>query len=652
MKRRLSVFLCLILVLALLAGCGQEPPPIEPPEPSASSQPTAPPPTEPPPLTEPITVVSGVVYDSPYGFQLLNRYTAGVIRFEYPDGYFEDSEAYLDIVNLYNGTVTATTALEDSEFFSSQSPENGLLLVANYERNHFRLLDAELNTVRTIQVPNTSGLFNADLSKYYSETDGILSVLDTATGISAPVSAAADYRFSSLDAFDPRTNTILGMIRTSLYSYDTASIVINPDTGELLLLSEIYGIVGPTASGICSEVYDEETMAPSFRYSDLNAGTFFEIPSQILGGFNTYLSTVSNSDYFLATAYSEEATTACDIYHIGETVTAYSLDMTAFPEGLLSLAEAPDGNLVGMQRYGDGYCFCILCPDQLPFEEVCQPDATEIPLVDPSVMDTLAAEQHLPLPEELAEVRARADALEETYGIRILLSSQCEIPASHCGFPVTTTDQAEGMDEVENIKTSLNDLEAALRLYPEGFFKQFRNEAGEYGILVLLVAGFDAPNNAIGVAYSIGEWYCVAIDVYRTYSIGTYCHEFWHAAESRIHSIDYSLLDEETWKDCNPEGFTYSYEDGLGYLDDWEWTFLNGGCGTESYFVDAYSRVNEKEDRARLMEYVMAEEDIADELMTAPALRKKLQLMCDALRQTFDTSGWENVCWERYFSES
>lgn len=80
------------------------------------------------------------------------------------------------------------------------------------------------------------------------------------------------------------------------------------------------------------------------------------------------------------------------------------------------------------------------------------------------------------------------------------------------------------------------------------------------------------------------------------------------------------------------------------WLPDFLW-----GCGARPnvYFVDSYACVDEKEDRARIMEYFMTHDDEAELLIQSPAIRKKLELMCRAIRSTFDTSSWENVRWER-----
>lgn len=652
MKRCFSVLLCLILTL-LLAGCAGTPP--EPPAPTQESaavtEAATLPPAEPPlPELEPIHTVTGLSYDSPYGFHLLDERTAVISRYEYPDGDYMDSVGYLDVVDLYNGTVTATVTLDSSEYLGGQYTEDGTILVTDYEKNLFQVLDEDLNRIRTIPVPNTNGLFSGDLSKYYYETCGVLHVLDTATGLSAAVEAVADYRFSALNNWQSATGTIVGAVSTTRFGYGYASVVFDPDSGELFLLNESYGVVEPTASGICCEIFGDYEEDYTFRYTDLETGTTCEIPGEVFGS-SFYLMTVKNSDYFVSTAYTEDERTLCDLYCIGDSLTVYHLDEEYFTEGLLSLCQSPDGKLVGMQRYGDGYSFCIFSPDRLPFEEVCQPVELDAPAVDPAVLEKLTGDGIPSVPESLAELRVRADAMEEAYGITILLSGQCEEPIDFCGFPATTTDKSTWMDEHYYIENSLNELESALQLYPEGFFRQFRNEAGEYGLLVMLVESFSSENNAIGVHYTLNEWQCVAVDISWTEATNTYCHEIWHATENKIQSADYNLLDEETWSTYNPEGFSYSLDYGMGYVDDTEWTYLSSDFGAGSYFVDPYSRVDGKEDRARLMEYVMAYPDVADDLMTAPALRRKLQAICDAVRQGFDTTGWSNVWWERYTAE-
>ena len=43
----------------------------------------------------------------------------------------------------------------------------------------------------------------------------------------------------------------------------------------------------------------------------------------------------------------------------------------------------------------------------------------------------------------------------------------------------------------------------------------------------------------------------------------------------------------------------------------------------------------------------MASEDVAGALMQSPAIVQKLEIMCRAIRDNFDTSGWSDLLWER-----
>lgn len=63
-------------------------------------------------------------------------------------------------------------------------------------------------------------------------------------------------------------------------------------------------------------------------------------------------------------------------------------------------------------------------------------------------------------------------------------------------------------------------------------------------------------------------------------------------------------------------------------------------------FVDGYACVDAREDRARIMEYFIVHEDAAQLLIESPVIRQKLRLMCSAVRDNFDTTGWGQVRWE------
>ena len=248
--------------------------------------------------------------------------------------------------------------------------------------------------------------------------------------------------------------------------------------------------------------------------------------------------------------------------------------------------------------------------------------------------------------ESLQQARQYADELEAEYGVRILLSVQCRETAALCDHAITLTDTMGQSEELSAVNAALGALKRSLSLYPEGFFAQFKNGMGEGGVRILLIEQIESNYGAIGCTYENGIWQNIALDVRTGEGMDSIiCHEIWHATENHILTKDYSAILPDEWNALNPEGFEY-YWDATLVNDAHEWTLYSGNIANV-YFVDSYACVDEKEDRARIMEYFMTHDDEAELLIQSPAIRKKLELMCRAIRSTFDTSSWENVRWER-----
>jgi hypothetical protein len=309
----------------------------------------------------------------------------------------------------------------------------------------------------------------------------------------------------------------------------------------------------------------------------------------------------------------------------------------------------PDGNLLAMEVNGRGYRTYLICPDQLDFLEAAPEMAQGAALVDLTITEEDAQQPAWELPESLLEVRRQADALEDKYGVTILISGQCTNALKPSEMTIITTDQAGLRNEAGTIGDALDDLDNMLSLYPENFFRQFRDEAGERGLLVLLVEDFEDEMNIIGLSYGMGRWYPIAVDITSGEVASTFCHEIWHATENRIQDLNETALDLAAWENCNPAGYHYSGNMTPSYINDTANTYRGGAAGEEIYFVDAYAKINAREDRARLMEYVMYTELDAKMMLQHPAMAAKLRILCDAIRQVFDTDNWENVHWERFF---
>ena len=339
----------------------------------------------------------------------------------------------------------------------------------------------------------------------------------------------------------------------------------------------------------------------------------------------------------------------CQLYRLGETVEVCSLQQELKGAKLNSVHMLPDGKLLTLAIGGRGYQPWLICPDMLEFTQAELETQAGTALVDNTILENYVKEPEFDLPEELAGVRATADRLQEEYGVTILLSNQCALAASYCDMPITTTDNAKLKNEERSISEALKKLEGVLEMYPDDFFDQFKNEAGERGMLILLVEDISDPDlNVIGVSYAMGQWYPVAVDITSGEVRNTYFHEIWHATENRINDLDKSALDLEAWENCNPAGFRYPGTTP-SYMQDTQYTYFYGEEGEEVYFVDPYGKTKPQEDRARLMEYIMATDWDAKMMMEHPALKEKAKILADAIREAFDTTSWETVHWERFF---
>ena len=373
-------------------------------------------------------------------------------------------------------------------------------------------------------------------------------------------------------------------------------------------------------------------------------GRYYRADAALLHADEADILPVSGSAYLLGAA---QDTT---LYRLESGISACLLQEEQLGGTLRNAVWLPEQVLVGCVYGGGAFHLTAIDPAQLTFTQVSDGIAVD----DPMAVDTALTEVYWnslngqPLPATLQEARDYADQLEERYGVTILLSAQgqeaCE---AVWDAVVTTTDQWPLEDEPYAIARTLEALDRALALYPEGFFRQMRNTMGEGGVRFIPVGHIENDVNAVGLTYETYGWQNIYIDV----TLGTFesviCHEIWHATEGVISYRDWVSFDPGNWSVCNPEGFFYNEDVEDADPNPSRWTFNYEMDAQNVYFVDAYARTNAKEDRARIMEYVMANEDLAGALMQSPYITQKLEIMCQAIRNSFDTSTWGDLRWER-----
>lgn len=255
---------------------------------------------------------------------------------------------------------------------------------------------------------------------------------------------------------------------------------------------------------------------------------------------------------------------------------------------------------------------------------------------------------------DLGELTDRAEAMEETYGVEIYLGQEAEMAP----FPDYSL---EGTDDLGATSDALDVLEQALSYYPEGYLEQLGGDTVREFCFYLCgrMTPLDASvsiDDPGGLTCQVDGLELIAfnVDYIRVQDV---VHELTHVLDHWLWAEE--TLDEETWNSFNPEGFHYyeayidetgeSYEfSGSTAYTTWDEAWYSGDADSV-YFIDRYSKTFPTEDRARLMEYVLAGSDgVPDSYFASVHLQAKLTYYFQCIRDTFDTTGWpEQTSWEQ-----
>lgn len=548
----------------------------------------------------------------------------------------------LAVVDVATDRTVTSRELEGCWELQEQQFSDGRAVLFNWEASTWQFVGADLADIGTFSSDQTGGTFSRDGSLYYFVQDDVLCRADVATGQTERVALESDMRFLDVSGILPDSETLFLHCLLSPYSTESGTAILNVETGAYTMLQKDWYEPYCGAEGPEFLQFDNETMGYDVLYP-FN-GQYYRADAALLHADEADILPVFGSAYLLGAA---QDTT---LYRLESGISACLLQAEQLGGALRNAVWLPEQVLVGCVYGGGAFHLTAIDPAQLTFTQVSDGIAVD----DPMAVDTALTEVYWnslngqPLPATLQEARDYADQLEERYGVTILLSAQgqeaCE---AVWDAVVTTTDQWPLEDEPYAIARTLEALDRALALYPEGFFRQMRNTMGEGGVRFIPVGHIENDVNAVGLTYETYGWQNIYIDV----TLGTFesviCHEIWHATEGVISYRDWVSFDPGNWSVCNPDGFFYNEDVEDADPNPSRWTFNYEMDAQNVYFVDAYARTNAKEDRARIMEYVMANEDLAGALMQSPYITQKLEIMCQAIRNSFDTSAWGDLRWER-----
>ena len=651
---KIRKILCCLLLVTLLSGCAAQQEVMDVPAPTEES--TLPTETVAPTEAEVITLEAVNTLSYRASSQrpeicVLDERTAAFVTVESVKGDYQKKNTTILVWDLYTDSMIAECTMDGAYSVMELGSSTGNLILISSD-NTVLVLDRQLQELCSFACEDPEGVLTADLGTYYYLWGSSLYALDTQTAESQPVDVDLELELCRIQSYDAAENVLLVTAYVDPYTTNVCLCAIDLDDGQtVLLLNDATG--GRLADGgVCLENYNPEGMYSDVQYFDWEDGVIRSLP-EFMPNDGTYSTWhISGTDYVCKVTFDavqKDKPVACDLYRLDESLTVCPLQELLDGVKINEIQALPDGNLLAMEVTRRGYTPFLICPEMLTFADVSTPETVEAPLVDAAIEENYLAQRDLTLPEEFAQARQLADEIEETFGVTILMSNQCAVPVTGTDMPITTTDQAGLSNEAVQIENALKNLRKTLSLYPADFFRQFRNEAGERGLLVLLVENFTDNRNVIGLCYEMGEWYPVAVDITcgRTYE--TFAHEIWHATENKIKSVNTDVLSNEKWDTCNPSGYVYSFDSSADYVYNVENTYFYEHNKAEVYFVDAYGKTNPYEDRARIMEYIMTSDSYARDMAQAPALRLKLKIMSDAIRAVFDTEQWSKPHWERFF---
>lgn len=553
---------------------------------------------------------------------------------------YENERTTVMLVDVNKDAVCREVTLDGVWTLKEQAFSDGRIALCRRETNTYKFLNDKLEEIGEWNADNTDGFFSYDGSTYYCLIDNVL-YLQSVGGKSSKVNLPFEMRFSELTAFDPQSGRLVLQFLLSPYSNDLGTAVYNISTNTFTMLQKERYRAFFWEEDMCLMSFDNEKMGYSVTYSTGDKFLFADanIFSEAVGD----LYAISGSPYLMGIAADHSI-----LYSADKQITSCRLNDCGINGEMYFACYLPEEQLlVGAVRQEGAFRLYVIDPTQLSFAKT----ANAVSVASPTVVDeTLIngyweAESGASAVKSLQEARQYADKIEEKYGVHILLSSNCKGGAVLCDMKITLTDAMSADKELKGIGKMLAALDYSLALYPQGYMAQFRNGAGEGGIYFLLVGPIKSNHNVAGCTYERYYRQYIALDVNQAeIANSVICHEIWHATENRILSCDYTALPMDEWDALNPKGFKYTED--YTKQDPTQPGLLYTDSPKEIHFVDAYACVKRQEDRARIMEYFMTFDEESRILIQSPFIRKKLQMMCDAVRSTFDTTGWKDVRWE------
>lgn len=245
-----------------------------------------------------------------------------------------------------------------------------------------------------------------------------------------------------------------------------------------------------------------------------------------------------------------------------------------------------------------------------------------------------------PLPEPKPEPKTQAEIndeyrkkLENKYLVKIVYKDE------NGNYLIGGSINTEKLYDDNEINKYLKEVESTLKKYPNGFFKEMKDNNVSLRIYIVNKidgghSGMTDGRNQSNITVTIGT---AGTNLFEY----TLHHELMHYIDIYMRQKDPTLNLAEIMKSYNPEGFSYGSNDST-----YDYNFSNPN---DAYFLSYYSRQSYLEDRAVLFSDMMTRTTKRPYYNDGTPLNKKAKLINDQLHKYYNcVSKSAKEHWERF----
>ena len=223
--------------------------------------------------------------------------------------------------------------------------------------------------------------------------------------------------------------------------------------------------------------------------------------------------------------------------------------------------------------------------------------------------------------------------LENKYSVKIVYKNE------NGSYLIGGSINTEKLNDDNEINKYLKEVEVTLKKYPNGFFKEMKDNNVSLRIYMVNkidgnYSGMTDGRNQSNITITIGT------DGTKLFE-STLHHEIMHYIDIYMRQKNPTLNLEEIMKSYNPAGFSYGSSDS-----SYDFNFSNPN---DAYFISYYSRQSYLEDRAVLFSDMMTRTIKKSYYNDGTPINKKAKLISSQIKEHFKTlSNTNRYYWDRF----